>query len=244
MRSFFLLDVAYVIMKAPTNLRMTYMEKNMPFGKHIYEVRNLMELKRYQNKFMFKRRSVAEHMWSVAKISEGLAIWEEKKFDHPVNMGLLLERCINHDVIEKATGDIIATTKKRTKDMQKALEEIEGIAYEEEIQPDLPNSWQPRFRAYMLNPKADDIEGAILTAADIIDTVLEAIEEVKLGNEAFNQILKDVMALLLRVELDSVKYFIRYAMLDFGLDYANYYGQDVADYAAALHFDPEIFEKN
>ena len=220
------------------------MENDMPFGKHIYEVRTLMELKRYQNRFMFKRRSVAEHMWSVAKIAEGLAIWEERKFDHPVNMGILLERCINHDVIEKATGDIIATTKKRTKDMQSALEEIEGLAYEEEIQPDLPNSWRPRFREYMLNPKADDIEGAILTAADIIDTVLEAIEEVKLGNEVFEKILKEVMALLLKVELDSVKYFIRYAMLDFGLDYETYYGKEVATYAKSLYFDPKVFDKN
>ncbi len=72
-----------------------------------------MELKRYQNKFMFKRRSVAEHMWSVAKIAQGLAIWEERKFLNPVDMGLLLQRAINHDVIEYATGDIIATTKKK-----------------------------------------------------------------------------------------------------------------------------------
>ena len=216
----------------------------MPFGKHIYEVRNLMELKRYQNKFMFKRRSVAEHMWSVAKIAEGLAIWEERKFDHPVNMGLLLERCINHDVIEQATGDIIATTKKRTKDMEAALEEIEGLAFEEEIQKDLPKSWRPRFRDYMLNPKADDIEGEILRAADIIDTVLEAIEEVKLGNEVFEKILKEVTLLLLDVDLDSVKYFIKYAMLDFGLDYETYYGEELARYAKSLQFDQEIFDKN
>ena len=216
----------------------------MPFGKHIYDVRNLMELKRYQNRFMFKRRSVAEHMWSVAKIAEGLAIWEERKFDHPVDMGLLLERCINHDVIEKATGDIIATTKKRTKDMENALAEIEGIAFEEEIQPDLPESWQPRFRAYMLNPKADDIEGRILAAADIIDTVLEAIEEIKLGNRDFEKILKEVMALLLTIDLDSVRYFMKYALLDFGLDYASYYGEAVAAYVDTLTYDASVFEKN
>lgn len=216
----------------------------MPFGKHIYEARNLMELKRYQNRFMFKRRSVAEHMWSVAKIAEGLAIWEERKFEHPVDMGLLLERCINHDVIEKATGDIIATTKKRTKDMQNALEEIEALAFEEELQQDLPKSWQERFRGYILNPKDDDIEGRILTAADIIDTVLEAIEEVKLGNSEFEKILKEVMALLITIDLDSVRYFIKYAMLDFGFDYETYYGKAVADYASSLHYDSRIFDKN
>lgn len=216
----------------------------MPFGKHIYETRKLMELKRYQNRFMFKRRSVAEHMWSVAKIAQGLAIWESRKFDQQVDMGKLLELCINHDVIEMTTGDIIATTKKRTKDMEKALEEIEAIAYEEEIMEDLPKSWRPRFREYLLNPKAQGIEGRILAAADIIDTVLEAIEEVKLGNQEFEKILKEVMALLITIDLESVRYFIRFAMLDFGLDYETYYGKDVADLASSLAYDDAIFEKN
>ena len=216
----------------------------MPLGKHIYETRKLMELKRYQNRFMFKRRSVAEHMWSVAKIAQGLAIWEERKFDHPVDMGKLLELCINHDVIEMATGDIIATTKKRTKDMEKALEEIEAIAYEEEIMEDLPVSWRERFRSYMLDPKSQGIEGRLLAAADIIDTVMEAIEEVKLGNTEFEKILKEVMALLITIDLDSVRYFIKYAMLDFGLDYTRYYGKEVADLASELVYDPSVFEKN
>ena len=216
----------------------------MPFGKHIYEARNLMELKRYQNRFMFKRRSVAEHMWSVAKIAQGLAIWEERKFEHPVDMGLLLQRCINHDLIEQATGDIIATTKKRTNQMQDALKDIEEILFEEEIKKDLPASWRPRFKAYMLEPKANDLEGRILAAADIVDTVLEAIEEVKLGNQVFEKILKEVTGLLMDIDLDSVRYFIRYAMLDFGLDYETYYGKAFKDYADSLEFDQAVFDKN
>lgn len=214
----------------------------MPFGKHIYEARSLMELKRYQNRFMFKRRSVAEHMWSVAKIAQGLAIWESEKFGHEVNMALLLERAINHDLIELATGDIIATTKKKTKEMKAALLEIEEIAFEEEIKEDIPRSWRPRFKAFMLNPKADDPEGLILSAADIIDTVLEAIEEVKLGNEPFRKILKEVTVLLITINLDSVRYFLRYALEDFGLDIRSYYGDIVAEYIDGLYFDPSVFE--
>lgn len=215
----------------------------MPFGKHIFDTRNLMELKRYQNKFMFKRRSVAEHMWSVAKIAQGLAIWEERKFLHEVDMGLLLERAINHDVIEYATGDIIATTKKRTTQMQEALEEIEVIAFEEEIQGDLPNSWRERFRGYLLDPKADDLEGRIMAAADIIDTILEAVEEVKLGNESFEPILIEVTELLTEIEIDSARYFIKYALHDFGLDIERYYGQKVERYVASLEFDQEVFDR-
>jgi len=157
-------------------------------------------------------------------------------------MALLLERAINHDLIELATGDIIATTKKKTKEMKAALLEIEEIAFEEEIKEDIPKSWRPRFKAFMLNPKADDPEGLILSAADIIDTVLEAIEEVKLGNEPFRKILKEVTVLLITINLDSVRYFLRYALEDFGLDIRSYYGDIVAEYIDGLYFDPSVFE--
>jgi putative hydrolase of HD superfamily len=192
---------------------------------------------------MFKRRSVAEHMWSVAKIAQGLAIWESHKFNHEVNMGLLLERAINHDLIEMTTGDIIATTKKRTKEMQSALLEIEAIAYEEELEDDIPKSWRPTFRGFILNPKDDDLEGLILSAADIIDTVLEAIEEVKLGNEPFRKILTEVTGLLVDIKLDCVAYFLKYALEDFGLDYEDYYGVKVARFVESLEFDPSVFER-
>ncbi len=128
--------------------------------------------------------------------------------------------------------------------MQSALHEIEHLAYEEEIQGDLPKSWRERFKGYILNPKADDLEGKLMAAADIIDTILEAVEEVKLGNNAFEPILIEVTELLLSIEADSVNYFIRYALHDFGLDIRSFYGDKVADKVESLHFSKEIFERS
>jgi len=201
-----------------------------------------MEIKRYQNKYCFKKRSVAEHMWSVAKIAEGLAIWESRKFKHPVDMARVLQKALNHDIIEQCTGDILGPTKKRTRAMQEAVEEIEELAFREEIEPELPQSWRNQFKSFILNPKTDDIEGQIIKAADIIDTMIESIEEIKLGNEIFREVLLDSSSSLIKVDLDSVRYFIKYAITDFEVDIKEYFGRKLNDFRDKLSFDPAVFE--
>ncbi len=216
----------------------------MPFGTHLIESRSLMEIKRYQNKYCFKKRSVAEHMWSVAKIAEGLAIWESKKFKNEVDMARVLQKAINHDIIEQATGDILGPTKKKTKAMKEAVEEIEEMAFSEEIENHLPKSWRNQFRSYILDPKTDDVEGQIIRAADIIDTIIEAIEEIKLGNQIFRAVLTDSAAALTMVDLESVRYFIKYAVTDFNVDIREYFGEEFHSFREALKFDPEVFERS
>jgi len=217
--------------------------RHMPFGKHLIEARSLMGIIRYQNKFCFKERSVAEHMWSVAKIAQGLAIWEKHKFLHSVDMGVVLEKAINHDMIEQCTGDILGPTKKRTPAMIAAIEEIEELAFTEEIAPDLPKSWREPFKNLILNPKTPDIEGQIIRAADIIDTIIEAIEEIQLGNERFRKVLIDSAEALIKLDLDSVRYFVKYALIDFDLDMDTYFGPKVQAFRESLHFDEEVFRR-
>ena len=201
-----------------------------------------MEIKRYQNKYCFKKRSVAEHMWSVAKIAEGLAIWESKKFNNAVDMAKVLQKAINHDIIEQCTGDILGPTKKKTLAMKDAIEEIEEIAFNEEIEKELPKSWRNQFRSYILNPKTEDVEGQIIRAADIIDTMIESVEEIKLGNGIFKAVLIDSSQSLIRVDLMSVKYFIKYAITDFDIDIEEFFGKELYEYRETLEFDPAVFE--
>lgn len=201
-----------------------------------------MEIKRYQNKYCFKKRSVAEHMWSVAKIAEGLAIWESKKFKHDVDMAKVLQKAINHDIIEQSTGDILGPTKKRTPAMRDAIEEIEELAFKEEIEQELPKSWRNQFRSYILDPKTKDIEGQIIRAADIIDTIIESIEEIKLGNNIFKNVLIESSNSLIKVNIDSVRYFIKYAILDFDMDIEEFFGKKMSDYRDSIEFDPAVFE--
>ncbi|MBP1308682.1 putative hydrolase of HD superfamily [Paenibacillus sp. 1182] len=201
----------------------------MFLGTYLSKIRGLMNLKRYQNLYVFKQRSVAEHSWSVAKIAQSLAYLEMDKFGHDVDMGVLLQKAITHDELELITGDILSHTKRRTPAMRQAVDELEEIIYEEEYGVKiLPENWMGQFRKFTLEAKDDTIEGKILGAADVIDTILESTEEIKLGNlEYFTDVLQSSAEKLIMIDLDSVRYFLKYSLPDFGLDIHQYYGENV-----------------
>lgn len=213
------------------NMLDSELESYIKIGTYIYEYRNLMELLRYQNKFMYKRTSVVEHMWFVAKISQGLALWMERKFNCKVDMANVLLRALNHDVSERVTGDILSTTKRMTESMKHAIDEMEAVAFEEYIAISIPDSVLNEFKNYILHPKDDTIEGRILAAADILDTIFECADEVKLGNtEVFNGVLVRVSESLLNVDLEALDYFLKYSLEDIELDVYSSYGERLGNY--------------
>jgi len=168
-----------------------------------------MNLKRYQNLFLFKERSVAEHSWSVAKIAHSLALVEKQKYGIEVDIAFLLQKAIFHDSIEVYTGDILSMSKRRTPSMKKAVATLEKRVYEEEFSSILPNDWKEEFRYFTLDAKDDTIEGKLLHASDVIDTLFEAVEEIKLGNkEYFLDVLQNSLQKLLDNPLNSVQDFL------------------------------------
>lgn len=174
-------------------------------GNYLHKVRRLMNLKRYQNLYLFKNRSVAEHSWSVAKIAQTLAYMEMKKGNY-VDMGCLLQKAIGHDELELFTGDIISGTKRRTENMQKAVDELEQVVFEEEYSRIIPDGWEEQFRTFTLDSKDDSFEGQLLHAADVLDTVLEAIEEIELGNKPdFERVVKNSVERIRSGNLESAK---------------------------------------
>lgn len=212
-----------------------YKNYQKTFAVYLYRVRDLMETERYQNLDRHRRRTVAQHEWAVSRTAHGLALWETCKFGNKVDMYELLSTTLVHDTPEVLVGDILSNVKRTTQRMLEAVEKREQIAFEKELKPLLPNTWHEEFRKKMLFPKDDTIEGKIISASDIIDTILESVEEINLGNsEYFKEILKAVTEKLISSDLQSVKYFMRYSLQDFGLDIKEYYGDKVYDYVQEL----------
>lgn len=207
----------------------------MSLGSYMMKMRGLMNLKRYQNLFLFKQRSVAEHSWSVSKIAHYLAKLEQKKFDNHVDMGVLLQKCLFHDDIELYTGDILSHTKRMTTKMKKAVDEVEVLAFDNQFSKIIPSDWVEDYRKDMLYAKDGTIEGDILHASDIIDTILESIEEIKLGNkEDFSGILVQVTEKLIEMDLKSVRHFLKYNLRELGLDIEEHYGEKVNTYIQSI----------
>lgn len=214
-------------------------ENKVYVGSYLSKIRGLMNLKRYQNLFLFKQRSVAEHSWSVAKIAQTLAYLEIYKFKNQVDMGMLLQKAITHDELELFTGDILSHTKRRTPAMRQAVDEMEQVVFEEEYSKILPKYCVEPFRNFTLDAKDDTIEGKILKAADVIDTLLEASEEIKLGNkEYFTDVFRRSVEKLLTINLSSVRHFLKYSLVDFGLNVQEYCGEKIFKAIEKLQVEP------
>ena len=92
--------------------------------------------------------------------------------DHPPLY--LLRHALHHDVPELATGDLPATTKWRHPELAKAVEKVE----EELIEA-------MQLENHPLEPLHRDL----LKFADMMDLCFKSVEEMSVGNEAFQKIL-------------------------------------------------------
>ncbi len=203
----------------------------MSFGTYLYETRRLMSIKRYQNKFRFKPRSIAEHEWSVSRIAMGLALWQMEYSSVTIDMGDLLQRTLLHDSIKLFAGDV-QSSKKNKEMISGALQEVKEILYDSNFKQILPEDWREPFKKYVLYAQDDTVEGRIVYVSNIIDALLESIEEVEMGNSRFfSDILKENTEALIKANIDVAQWFVAYCLQDLGLrDIKLYYGTDVDNF--------------
>lgn len=187
------------------------------FGEHLLKMRDLMEIKRYQNRYKHKERSVAEHSWFVTKIAHGLATWEKYKFKtEGVDIEEVLFFAINHDIVEVYTGDIISTTKRISPQLKDELDKVEELIFREHIPKTIPNSWGKSYIDMNERLKSlNCMSSRIVKASDLIDRVFECMEEIELGNKTpFEEIVVEDLGSLFKMDLISVDYFLKYSIKD------------------------------
>lgn len=199
-----------------------------------------MEIKRYQNKFKHKERSVAEHSWFVTKIAHGLALWEKYKFfQEGVDIEKVLFLGINHDIVECYTGDIISTTKNLSPILKEELEKVETVIFENHILNTIPKSWGLRYMEVNDEMgRLTTVNSRLVKAADLIDRVFECMEEIELSNKnTFEEILVKDLKRLYELNLQSVNYFLKYSIKDLNGAY-NYIPLDIREELEKMDFSP------
>lgn len=207
-------------------------------GKWLNIIRKEDNIIRYQMEDKMKERTDSQHSYFVAIISYILAMWEERKFGQTINWKKVLAGPLFHDALEPLTGDINSGPKHKTVSMEKAVKEVENKYFDEVMSQLIPKSWNEEMKGYLLNPKDDTLEGKILEAADIIDTIFESKENV--FYPYFKMVMQDSLEKLTRVDIQSVKYFMKYALED--LEIQDYYTPSVRKYIQDLRFSNEEFE--
>lgn len=213
-------------------------------GKFLLTLRNLEHINRYQTRKMLFPRSVAEHTTGVFYAGYVLGQWEERKFGNKIDWEKLSMKLMFHDVPESITGDILSPTKNYTKNMKEAIKETEKLIFEEKFIPIIPKSWRGELKEYMLHGKDDSIEGMILKASDLIDGIFEIRNELMYTNEKyddeFRTIIQRYLLKLSDINLESVKYFLKYPLQD--LEIENYFPEGFKEKIDSYYFDKKHFE--
>lgn len=180
----------------------------MNISRYFYTMRNLMEIKRYQNKVTLVPRTIAEHKFAYTKISFMIAYWEERLTGKTVDIGKLLEKGILRGTIKAITGDIQNNTIEATPNMKNIILNTYSKFYDSSYCKLMPEHVSKRIRGTVLYEPDDSIEQDIIYVASLINRMLECIEEISFGNEdKFQKILEDAAEELINMDMEFIKIF-------------------------------------
>ena len=171
--------------------------------------RILSQVIRFGIRKRLKDENVAEHSFHVALYAMLLADIEQKKFGNKVNMERIFRGALLHDMEECMTGDIIFHFKHSDKRLSTEIKRIGSKFYDKLIE-NLPRHMQKNYKEIWLNCKdPNTIEGRIVWAADRLEALFYALDEMKLGNESFNETIKEIMNEMRKIKLKSLDFVLK-----------------------------------
>lgn len=163
---------------------------------------------RFSARKRVKDENVAEHSFHVAMYAMILADME-KGFGNKVNTEKLLRSAIIHDLEESLTGDIIYDFKHSDKKLSQEIKRI-GLGFYQNLMKNLPKDISKEYVELWENQKQmNTIEGKILFAADKLEALFYALEEISLGNKNFKVVAKGLMDTVKDLKLKSVDMILK-----------------------------------
>jgi len=105
---------------------------------------------------------------------------------HSIDLGVLLERALVHDLDESLTGDVLRTVKYGHPGLKQSLDEVSVrllSTLEDELSIDILTAWRAA--------KTDDVEGDIIKVVDLLQVITYISEEINLGNLHVTPILSE-----------------------------------------------------
>lgn len=149
------------------------------YFKSLNDMENLI---RMPGKFKFQQHNVAAHSYKVTKIAQYMGTVEECD-GQVINWKSLYEKALNHDYPEIFTGDIKTPVKYASEKLNYLFTEVEESMTIKFIEAEFPEKYQQIYKSFLADEGKDDtIEGQILSVADKIDLLYEAIGEIQKRN--------------------------------------------------------------
>lgn len=155
----------------------------------------MAHVNRYSSFPLIRPENVAEHSWWVTFIS--MLIGEDMNYRWTpecgrdwVNVGLLLERALVHDLSECVSGDIIRSYKYSSEAVLAVLKHADTLNMEQMV--DEFGSQGSHVMFQWSTAKDDDIEGLIVRFADLAVVAFYVRDEYRTGNKALLAVLEDM----------------------------------------------------
>jgi 5'-deoxynucleotidase YfbR-like HD superfamily hydrolase len=168
---------------------------------------------RYSGYPALVKENVAEHSWQTSVYCLMIAK-DFQLHDIPVDLGLLLQRAIVHDLDESMSGDVIRSFKYAIPELKEAMTRAAEIVFVPEIQKLVrENSYLERNKSDILVKyitdlwrscsAITDIEGLILKVADFLTVLCYSMREYAMGNKLIVTIIKEVLGYIVKVIIDA-----------------------------------------
>jgi len=183
--------------------------KKFNFKNFLKEERKLDRVIRFSAHIRIKDESVSEHLFHMALYAMILADLEEKVFKNKVNKEKLLKTALLHDLEECLTGDIIYGFKHTDKGLTKEIKKISQKFFAN-LMNNLPEKISKEYLTFWSTSKdREKIEGKILEAADKLEGLIYALDELSLGNKGFKSAIRTYQKQLKAMKLKSVNIILK-----------------------------------
>jgi len=110
----------------------------------------------------------------------------------------VLRKGLLHDLEESETGDILYTAHNRSEEFKKKLDELRTMVVENVVFTELPEGVQKAYIQLWKTAKDETKEGQLIAAMDKFEIVMFAVDELRMGNEAFRGVYNNAVKILER----------------------------------------------
>ena len=153
-------------------------------------IRRLNHIRRYSSYPVTRQENVAEHSYWVALTA--LAISDElDEKGIKLDKGLLLSKCLMHDIGESQAGDIVRSFKYANTNLTDNIRKTEKGLVEKFLAKEFGNTAIEMYALYNSCKHGD--EGIVVSFCDFLAVLTYSVEEVCMGNNYMRDILVEAM---------------------------------------------------
>lgn len=170
------------------------------------------------------QENIQEHSHMVAVLAHALAVIARDVYGKEIDPGQAAVFALYHDAPEILTGDLPTPVKYYNPEIREAYKEIELVSAGKLLAL-LPKELQATYRPFLEEDSTPEIH-ALVKAADKLSAYIKCVEELKAGNNEFQQAAQQTLGALKESQLEEVGYFMEHFLPGFSLTLDDLQGEE------------------